>query len=141
MARITVEDCLKKENNRFALVVLASRRAKQLLCGAKSVLEDCKNKATVTALREIAAGDVRFMTPEELARVKEAEKKEYTTLSQQQVASDAVNAANELFFNSSKDMSDLESEFESLDLDSDEYDEKEEGEDLGEDDDKEDGDF
>lgn len=138
MARITVEDCLKKENNRFALVVLASRRAKQLLCGAKSVLEDCKNKATVTALREIAAGDVRFMTPEELAKVKEAEKKEYATLSQQQIANEAVNAANDLFFNSSKDMEDLESEFESLDLDNEDLGEEEESEDI---DDKDDGDF
>ncbi len=66
MARITVEDCLQKENNRFALVLLASRRTKQLLNGAKVLISDARgNKALVTSLREIAAGEVRFMTPEE----------------------------------------------------------------------------
>src|SRR4051812_42176526 len=64
MARITVEDCLTKENNRFALVQLAAKRTKQLLGGAK-VLVASSNKAVVTALREIASGQVRFMTQEE----------------------------------------------------------------------------
>ena len=74
MARITVEDCLTKENNRFALVQLASKRTKQLLSGAKSVnVESKSNKAVVTALREIAAGRVRFMTEEEICKMKEEE--------------------------------------------------------------------
>lgn len=59
MARVTVEDCLAKQNNRFALVVLAAERARQLSKGAKPMI-DCENKAAVTALREIAAGKVRF---------------------------------------------------------------------------------
>lgn len=68
MARITVEDCLKRENNRFALVFLASKRAKQLLNGARVVVGGERgNKAVVTALREIAAGTVRFMTEQERA--------------------------------------------------------------------------
>ena len=72
MARITVEDCLVKENNRFALVQLAAKRAKQLLHGGKPVLgEDKGNRAVVTALREIAAGMVAFMTAEEAAQLKE----------------------------------------------------------------------
>jgi len=58
MARITVEDCLEKVSNRFELVILASKRAKQLFKGAKPLLET-ENLEIVTALREIAAGKVR----------------------------------------------------------------------------------
>lgn len=59
MARITVEDCLAQVENRFALVVLAAERARQLSKGARPLLE-CDNKPAVTALREIAASKVRF---------------------------------------------------------------------------------
>src|SRR5258706_221487 len=55
MARVTVEDCLDKVPNRFALVVLAAERARQLSRGASAGV-DCANKPAVTALREIAAG-------------------------------------------------------------------------------------
>jgi len=65
MARITVEDCLTRENNRFALVQLASKRTKQLLQGSTVQTADRRNKAVVTALREIADGRVRFMTADE----------------------------------------------------------------------------
>ena len=58
MARITVEDCLEKVSNRFELVMLASRRARQLFHGAKPLIES-ENREIVTALREIAAGKVR----------------------------------------------------------------------------------
>ena len=59
MARLTVEDCLDREGNHFALVLLAASRAKQLLHGAAPrVVSD--NRAAVLALREIAAGRVRF---------------------------------------------------------------------------------
>ncbi|MBL7662581.1 DNA-directed RNA polymerase subunit omega [bacterium] len=60
MARITVEDCLENETNRFALVRLASKRAKELLTGKPPVTETKGNKAIVSALREIADGKVRF---------------------------------------------------------------------------------
>ena len=60
MARITVEDCLENERNRFSLVRLASRRAKQLLSGQPAVTDTKGNRAIVSALREIAAGKVRF---------------------------------------------------------------------------------
>lgn len=59
MARITVEDCLEKIGNRFALVILASERARQLSKGARALV-DCDNKPAVTALREIARGQVHF---------------------------------------------------------------------------------
>ena len=55
MARITVEDCLEKEQNRFELVLLASKRAKQLSSGSEALI-DGNNKFAVMALREIAAG-------------------------------------------------------------------------------------
>lgn len=57
MARITVEDCLSRVTNRFELVMVASRRARQLQTGGKDPLvpED-NDKPTVVALREIAAG-------------------------------------------------------------------------------------
>lgn len=57
MARITVEDCLKKVPNRFALVLLATARTKQLLKGSQPRVKT-DNKEIVLALREIAAGKV-----------------------------------------------------------------------------------
>jgi DNA-directed RNA polymerase subunit omega len=59
LARVTVEDCLEKVNNRFALVVLAAERARQLANGGRPLVV-CTNKPAVTALREIAGGSVRF---------------------------------------------------------------------------------
>jgi len=76
MARITVEDCLTQENNRFALVQLASKRTKQILQGGTVQITDKRNKAVVTALREIAGGKVRFMTSEETAAWEEARERE-----------------------------------------------------------------
>lgn len=63
MARITVEDCLNKIPNRFELVLLASRRARQLFKGAKPLIES-DNREVVVALREIAAGEVRKVSKE-----------------------------------------------------------------------------
>lgn len=60
MARVTVEDCLRNVDNRFALVLMSAQRARQLLKGAKPTVEHAKNKAAVMALREIAAGHVYF---------------------------------------------------------------------------------
>jgi DNA-directed RNA polymerase subunit omega len=59
VARVTVEDCLEQVGNRFALVVLAAERARQLSKGARPLLR-CDNKPAVTALREIADGKVKF---------------------------------------------------------------------------------
>ena len=57
MARITVEDCLEKADNRFGLIHLAARRVRQLKKGAEPLVV-CKNRDIVVALREIAAGEV-----------------------------------------------------------------------------------
>jgi DNA-directed RNA polymerase subunit omega len=59
MARITVEDCLKNVANRFELVIIASKRARQLeVEGADPTVPWENDKATVVALREIAKGDI-----------------------------------------------------------------------------------
>jgi DNA-directed RNA polymerase subunit omega len=60
MARITVEDCVEHVDNRFALVLLAVKRARHLAAGARPLLETSRNKTTVVALREIATGKVKF---------------------------------------------------------------------------------
>jgi DNA-directed RNA polymerase subunit omega len=62
MARITVEDCLKKVSNRFALVLLAAARTKQLYKGSSPRVQT-DNKEVVLALREIAAGKVAPARP------------------------------------------------------------------------------
>ncbi|MEM7137171.1 MAG: DNA-directed RNA polymerase subunit omega [Myxococcota bacterium] len=59
MARVTVEDCLEHEENRFALVVLAARRTRQIIKGAPPLVAS-KNRPIVTALREIADQRVFF---------------------------------------------------------------------------------
>ena len=59
MARVTVEDCIEKVPNRFELVLLGARRAKQLLKGARPLVES-DNKEVVTALREVAESKVRL---------------------------------------------------------------------------------
>jgi len=63
MARVTIEDCLKKVNNRFAIVHMAVKRVLQLREGARPLIE-CDNKEIVVALREIAAGKVKPKTEE-----------------------------------------------------------------------------
>ena len=56
MARITVEDCLTNVDNRFELVLTATKRARQIANGADSLVPEGNDKPTVIALREIAAG-------------------------------------------------------------------------------------
>lgn len=58
MARVTVEDCLRKVENRFSLVILASKRTKELKRGAPLLVRDRDNREVVMALREIARGAV-----------------------------------------------------------------------------------
>ena len=69
MARITVEDCLEKVDNRFQLVMIASKRARQLATGGRDphVAEE-NDKPTVIALREIAEGHVSKAILDEVDR-------------------------------------------------------------------------
>ena len=73
MARITVEDCLEKVENRFHLVRVASKRARQLMLGKTPTLEWDNDKPTVVALREIASGNIN---EEMLDAATQAEKEE-----------------------------------------------------------------
>lgn len=65
MARITVEDCLARVDNRFDLVLLACKRARQLTRGVDPLVAWENDKATVVALREIADGLVTYETVQE----------------------------------------------------------------------------
>ena len=60
MARITVEDCLKRVNNRFMLVNMAANRVRQIREGAEYLVNSPKNEDIVVALREIAAGKIKI---------------------------------------------------------------------------------
>jgi len=62
VARITVEDCLKRVSNRFQLVHMAAKRVRQIREGSEYLVSSPKNEDIVVALREIAAGKV---TPQE----------------------------------------------------------------------------
>jgi DNA-directed RNA polymerase subunit omega len=66
MARITVEDCLDHVDNRFDLVLLATKRARQLVNGVEPLLKWENDKPTVMALREIAEGlvDEQVVAPQ-----------------------------------------------------------------------------
>ena len=79
MARITVEDCLDHVDNRFDLVLLATRRARQLANGQEPLLAWENDKPTVMALREIAAGMISY---EALAAVDEEAQEVEKTLEQ-----------------------------------------------------------
>lgn len=65
MARVTVEDCLDNVENRFQLVLVAARRARQLMAGSEPFVERENDKPTVLALREIAGGFVTSAILEE----------------------------------------------------------------------------
>ena len=81
MARVTVEDCLEVVDNRFELVVIASRRARQLAKGVQSTLlgDEQDDKPTVLALREIAARSIDEATIDEVDRI-ERERREREAL-------------------------------------------------------------
>jgi DNA-directed RNA polymerase subunit omega len=65
MARVTIEDCLDHVDNRFELVLLATKRARQLVNGVEPLVPWENDKATVVALREIAEGLITQQTVEE----------------------------------------------------------------------------
>lgn len=58
MARVTIEDCIEKVGNRFELVLLATKRARQISRGATPLVAEERDKPTVLALREIADGHI-----------------------------------------------------------------------------------
>jgi DNA-directed RNA polymerase subunit omega len=74
MARITVEDCLEHVENRFDLVLLASRRARQISQGADPLVPPENDKPTVIALREIAENLINTSSMDEMEAKAEIEK-------------------------------------------------------------------
>lgn len=95
MARVTVEDCLDKVDNRFSLVHLTAKRVRQLREGAPPYI-DRKNKEVVVALREIAAGKVYPVSAEEaeVARAA-AEERERQRIAAAVAAAEARAAARQ----------------------------------------------
>jgi DNA-directed RNA polymerase subunit omega len=85
MARVTVEDCLDNVDNRFDLVLVAAKRARQITMGREPLVDWENDKPTVVALREIAEGLVTREKLEQEARRKAAE----------QAAAQAAQAAEE----------------------------------------------
>jgi DNA-directed RNA polymerase subunit omega len=91
MARVTVEDCLEQVENRFALVLLAAQRTRQLMKGEEALLDNKDdNKEAVTALREIAAGLVSL---DDMSRLRSenarADAEERSALAENQAAARA----------------------------------------------------
>jgi DNA-directed RNA polymerase subunit omega len=94
MARVTVEDCLFAVDNRFDLVLVASRRARQIAMGAHPLLDAENDKPTVVALREIAAGLMNLEILDEIdAKERAAEEYEMAAeFAEQQVASSEADS-------------------------------------------------
>jgi DNA-directed RNA polymerase subunit omega len=67
VARITVEDCLKRVDNRFLLVNIVARRVRQIREGSEYLVSSPKNEDIVISLREVAAGKVNLKNKEEKA--------------------------------------------------------------------------
>ena len=65
MARITIEDCLKKVSNRFLLVNIVAQRVRQIREGSDYLVSSPKNEDVVVALREVAAGKIDLVDKEE----------------------------------------------------------------------------
>ena len=91
MARITVEDCLDRFDNRFDLVLLGTKRARQLANGVEPLLPWQNDKPTVMALREIAAG---LLDAESVAAAEQQEEEE-TTKSLTQVLAEELAAGRQ----------------------------------------------
>lgn len=72
MARITIEDCLKRVSNRFKLVHMAAKRVRQIREGSEYLVSSPKNEDIVVSLREIAAGKIRTQEEEVAALEEEA---------------------------------------------------------------------
>ena len=94
MARITVEDCLEHVDNRFDLVLLAARRARQISQGADPLVPAENDKPTVIALREIAENLVSTSGMDEMEAKREIEKISTDDDLIRQIAQASMNAHN-----------------------------------------------
>lgn len=100
MARVTVEDCLSVVDNRFDLVLMASKRARQLAKGVAPVLDNSEyeDKPTVMALREIASGkiDTAIIDEVEKAERERAEREALEWAAAEVVDDDLVKGGDDL---------------------------------------------
>jgi DNA-directed RNA polymerase subunit omega len=86
MARVTVEDCLDNVDNRFQLVLVATRRARQLAKGSSQPTLPWENdKPTVMALREIASGNINAAILDEISAEEEARAAEMSELERAEI--------------------------------------------------------
>jgi len=91
MARVTVEDCLEHIDNRFNLVLVAAKRARQLANGKDATLAWDNDKATVLALREIAEGNITAAIMNDVSAREHTEESLVEEEELQQVVSDQTS--------------------------------------------------
>ncbi len=96
MARVTVEDCLENVDNRFQLVLVATKRARQIANGKEPMVAWENDKPTVVALREIAEGYIGRTILEEVEGQEVVEREELTGLAAEGVAEMAANTVAEV---------------------------------------------
>ena len=92
MARVAVEDCLENVESRFELVLLASKRARQLVNGKEALVDWGNDKATVVALREIGEGKITTKILENMAT---EEKRAREAAEAEAAAAEAAEFANQ----------------------------------------------
>ena len=92
MARVTVEDCLENVDNRFQLVLVAAKRARQLVYGQEANLPWENDKPTVMALREIADNIVNASILDEVVKTDESEEEVQEAASELQQVIESVPA-------------------------------------------------
>ena len=90
MARITVEDCLKKIDNQYDLVLLAKERTSQLNSGAEMLVEKNNDKNTVVALREIGEGkvDINELKKNAVLRLRKEPNESYEEIVEEEISND-----------------------------------------------------
>ena len=93
MARVTVEDCLENVDNRFELVRLAARRARQIAMGKDPLVDPENDKPTVIALREIADG---LIDEQILDEAEAAEKKRFTNYDSEDATDESAEMSDTL---------------------------------------------
>jgi len=95
MARITVEDCLQKVNNRFMLIHMAAKRVRQLRKGDEPTIHS-KNRDIVVSLREIAAGNILAIDGPPQEELKEALAEALPVSTEEEVSQDAQEKEKEV---------------------------------------------
>ncbi len=97
MARVTVEDCLENVKNRFELVLISSKRARQISQGAEPLVELENDKPTVVALREIAEGliDAAILDEQEVESTEWESDEEVTEAQEGEAATEAAAESTE----------------------------------------------